>query len=87
MKVFWVLVLLVGAVCVALTPLPALLSCTPANSPSAPDVFAYTSDQVDCVEQADSRPAADACRAAARASFCHQYPNAAVCPTDAGADQ
>lgn len=85
MKALWLLVLLVVGVCVAVSPLPELLSCTPANSPSAPDVFAYTSDQVDCVEQADARPAADACRAAARASFCHTYPNASVCPDAGGA--
>lgn len=86
MKALSFVLLVPALVCLALTPLGALLSCTPANSPS-PDVFSFTGEQVDCSEQADSRPAADACRAAALASFCHEYPNAKVCASDAGADR
>lgn len=59
-----------------------LVGCTPSGSTAtAAGVTAFEAEQINCIEQADARAAADKCRASALASFCAEYP--ALC--DGGA--
>jgi hypothetical protein len=63
-----------------LLPLAILLAaCTPGAQPDAVDVTAYTAEQMQCVEQADARPAADACRAASHDALCRRFPSLSTC--------
>ncbi|HZU82881.1 MAG TPA: hypothetical protein VE987_08200 [Polyangiaceae bacterium] len=56
------------------------VSCTPAP------IAAYGAAEIQCVEQADARAEADACRARARAALCAQDPSLRQC-LDAGGDR
>ena len=60
------------------------VACAGASSPSAIEISAYGIEQFDCVDQADARTSADACRAASRMAFCRKYPTMPNC-TDGGA--
>ena len=73
-------ILALGASC---APELVLVGCG-ASSPNALDVSAYGTEQFQCVEQADARPAADACRAASRAAFCAKWPTLQTCFPDGG---
>lgn len=64
-----------------------LVNCSilqPPSGPSAADITAYGEEQLSCVEEADARPAAQACRRAARYAFCARFPSMPNC-TDGGA--
>ncbi|HTQ47265.1 MAG TPA: hypothetical protein VMI75_31130 [Polyangiaceae bacterium] len=54
-------------------------ACSPSGSmPSAVDISTYEADQVNCIDEADARAPADACRAAVKAAFCAKYPGACL---------
>ena len=63
----------------------ACFACTPSpDSPGAADVAAYSDGQFLCVQNADTKAAADACRAALREHFCRTFLTMPVCMLDGG---
>ena len=58
-------------------------ACSGVANPSPVDVTAYASEQIYCVEQADSRATADTCRAASHTRMCARFPALSTC-FDAG---
>lgn len=65
-----------GALVVLVAVSAAAAACTPSDAPPPAALAAYSAEQVDCVEEADARAAADRCRAGVRERFCGQYPAA-----------
>jgi hypothetical protein len=50
-----------------------------ANLPTLVDVESYSAALDECVQAADARPQADACRAQKRAQLCQSFPAVAGC--------
>jgi hypothetical protein len=53
--------------------------------PSTVDVTTMGAAEIACVEAADARPTADACRTAVKAAFCKSWPSLVTCG-DAGGE-